>query len=584
MTKRVLVVVVVALIAALGAVYVLQPERGVPDGAPSEQAMADEIGAPIMQHVYNGHVDGRSGDIYLVPKPHSFLLGEWDLETLGTDKPTLSTSHPNPWAYLARVPIILYGPEHVPVSHTVKTPVDISALAPTYRDLMGLSAEEFGPPARPLPEIVATKEKKAPKVIFTLVIDGGGWNALQLHPDSMPNLAALRRRGTTYVNATIGSAPSITGALHATFGTGVYPRDHGLPGNQMRSPDDPGKTVDTWLDDEDPRFLEAPTISDVWDAAKGDRPVVGVVAYEGWHIGMLGRGAFEGAGDRDVAVVWDVDEETWRTNEEFYTLPDYLLPTDLDRLESYEESLDPRDGLADETWFGHSLEQLQEPTVRPGTPAFVRFTGDATVDVFEREGFGRDDLTDLMWVELKSPDYAGHAWNVIGPEQADVLRATDAQIGRFKEMLDERVGRGNYLFAISADHGQQPLPDLHGGWRINNIELQRDIERRFGDDIVMKVTPVDVYFNLDEIEEQDVSMSDVARFLGAYTLGDNVPEGAPGADRVPEARLDETLFAGAFTGDYIESLSPEVIEGFGESEYAGGSFLAGATPSPEAGR
>jgi predicted AlkP superfamily pyrophosphatase or phosphodiesterase len=581
LTKRVLVVALVALLAAIGAVYVLQPERGVPDDAPSEQTMADEIGAPIMQHVFNGYVDGRSGDIYLVPKPHSFLLGEWDYATLGTDTPTLSTSHPNPWSYLARVPMIFYGPGYVPAGQTVEREVDITALAPTYARILGL--DDFTRPGAPLDEIGATA-KRAPKVIFTLIVDGGGWNALQLHPESVRNLNALRDQGTTYVNATIGSAPSITGALHATFGTGDYPRGHGIPGNQMRSPDDPGKTVDTWLDDEDPRYLKLSTISDEWDEANGNKPVVGAVAYEGWHLGMLGHGAFEEAGDSDVGVVWDVDEESWSTNTEFYTLPDYLQPTDIARLESYEESLDPRDGVAEGTWFGHSLEQLQQPTVRPGTPAFVRFTGDAAVSVFEREGFGRDALTDLMWVELKSPDYAGHAWNVTGAEQGDVLREADAQIGRFKRMLDEKVGRGNYLLAISADHGQQPLPDLHGGWRINNIELERDIERRFGDDVVMKVTPVDVYFDMDEVEEQDLSLDDVARFLGTYTIGDNVPEDAPGADRVPEGRLDEKLFAGAFTGDFIESLSAEDIEGFGASDYPEGSFVPGASPSPEAGR
>jgi hypothetical protein len=100
----------------------------------------------------------------------------------------------------------------------------------------------------------------------------------------------------------------------------------------------------------------------------------------------------------------------------------------------------------------------------------------------------------------------------------------------------------------------------------------------------MKVTPVDVYFNLQELEDQDVSMGDVARFLGAYTLGDNVPEDAPGADRVPEGRLDETIFAGAFTGDFIESLTPEDVDGFGESDYSEGSFIPQPGASPEAGR
>lgn len=580
MPKRVLVVVIVAILAALAAVYVLQPEKGVPDGAPTEEAMADEIGAPVMQHVFNGHVDGRSGDIYLVPKPHSYLIGEWDYTTLGTDTPTLSTSHPNPWSYLAKVPMIFYGPGHVPANETIEREVDITALAPTYAEILGMDG--FDPAGAPLEEI-ASGSTKPPKVIFTLIVDGGGWNALQLHPESVPNLSALRRQGTTYVNATIGSAPSITGALHATFGTGDYPRQHGIPGNQMRSPEDPATTVDTWLDDEDPRFLEVPTVSDEWDAANEDEAIVAAVAYEGWHLGMLGQGAF-GDGDSDIAVVWDTDEESWSTNTDYYTLPEYLQPADIARLESYEETLDPRDGLTDETWFGHTVEQLREPTVRPGTPAFVRFTGDATASVMQREAFGKDGVTDLMWVELKSPDYAGHAWNVVGPEQGDVLAETDAQIGRFKRILDAKVGRGNYVIAISADHGQQPLPDLHGGWRINNIELQRDIERRFGEDIVMKVTPVDVYFDLDEVEEQDVDLADVARFLGAYTLGDNVPEDIPGADRVPEGRMDETLFAGAFTGDYIESLGPDEIDAFGPSDYPEGTFVSSPSPSPDAGR
>jgi predicted AlkP superfamily pyrophosphatase or phosphodiesterase len=580
--KRVFVIVGVALVAALAAVYVLQPPRGVPDGAPTEDQMADEIGAPVMQHIYNGHVDGRSGDIYLVPKPYSFMLGQWDLTTLGTNNPDLSTTHSNPWDYLTRVPMVFYGPGFVPRGETVDRPVDIADLAPTYARLMGLGS--FEADGEPLEEVAAHSGRgpdvlpKAPKVIFTLVIDGGGWNTLQMHPDSLPHLAALRRQGTTFTNATIGSAPSITGALHSTFGTGSYPRDHGIPGNQMRNPE--GEVVDTWLDSEDPRYLKLPTISDVWDKSNDNKPIVGAVAYEGWHLGMLGRGSLEDGGDKDIAVVWDTEEEAWSTNSDFYTLPSYLQTTDIATLESYEEGLDPRDGLTDDTWFGHTLEEMQEPTVRPGTPAFVRFTGDATADVFDNEPFGKDDVTDLMWVELKAPDYAGHAWNVTRPEQGDVLAETDAQIGRFKKLLDRKIGPGNYVFAISADHGQQPLPDLFGGWRINSVELQKDIDRRFGDGVVLKVTPVDIYFHLDKVREDDVSLDDIARFIGSYTLRDNIAEGQPGADHVPEDRLDETLFAGAFSGDYIESLDESDIEGFGDSDYPEGTFVRPASPSP----
>ncbi|MDQ3646011.1 MAG: hypothetical protein M3345_03650, partial [Actinomycetota bacterium] len=47
----------------------------------------------------------------------------------------------------------------------------------------------------------------------------------------------------------------------------------------------------------------------------------------------------------------------------------------------------------------------------------------------------------------------------------------------------------------------------------------------------------------------------------------NIPEGRPGADRVPEGRMDELLFAGAFSTDYFQGLAPEDLEAFGTGEY-----------------
>jgi hypothetical protein len=173
---------------------------------------------------------------------------------------------------------------------------------------------------------------------------------------------------------------------------------------------------------------------------------------------------------------------------------------------------------------------------------------------------------------MKMPDFAGHTWNVVNPEQADVLRETDRQIGRFRAMLDRKVGRGNYLFAVSADHGQQPLPETEGGWRINADELEADVEARFGEGLVEKVTPVDLYMDMDAVREADVALSDIAGYLGTYTLGDNIPDNAPGSEFVPEARLDERLFAGAFSTQYLQALTPERAEAFGEGDFPEGDF------------
>jgi arylsulfatase A-like enzyme len=565
--KRVLVVVIAAGIVTIGALVFLRPATGVPENAPTLDEMADDVGSQIMLNLWRGHVPGRSAEVMLVPRPHRFIVGEWDLTTLGTADPDTSTSHPNPWNYLARVPIIAYGAGYAAPGEVVDRPVDIGSIAPTYARMLGMKGLDFD--AEPLPEILAEAAPRPPKVIFTVVVDGGGWNALQQHSGAWPEIRRLMRQGTTFVNANIGSAPSITGAIHATFGTGTYPVTHLIPGNQMRGSD--GRNTDTWLQNADPRYLDVPTVSELWDKRNDNKPFVGTVSYEGWHLGMIGHGAqLEGA-DRDVAVLWEAEDSTWWVNEDYYDLPDYLQPTDLDTLSSYEEDLDAQDGLADGTWNGHTLDLLREPLARPTTPAFARFTGDAVIEVMRRERVGLDDLTDLFWIEMKMPDYAGHAYNVISPEEEDVLRETDRQIARYVRELDRTVGRGNYLFVISADHGQQPLPETVGGWRINNRELGRDIEARFGD-IVEKETPVDVYFDMQAVEDSGVDLADVARYIGTYTIGDNIPEGAIGTNRVPDGRLDERLFAGAFTTDYFKSLSTNEIESFGDSAYEEGDL------------
>ncbi|MDQ4143105.1 MAG: alkaline phosphatase family protein [Actinomycetota bacterium] len=579
MTKRVLFVALAALVLSAGAIFVLGSDDGGEQEAEhgetvSAEAMADALGTGVMLHVKRGHVPGRSAEVYLVPQPHFYLAGDVDLMTLGTDNPWTANAHPSPWNYTARVPLIFYGPGYAPSGKKVYEEVDIADVAPTYAEMLGV--HDLDADGEPLTEVLGGRTaKKNPKVVFSIVLDGGGWNALQEHPDSWPTIKELESGGTSYLNATIGSAPAITGALHATFGTGVYPVEHGLPGNQMRSPE--GENVDTWLEEADGRYLESVTVSELWDEQNGNKPLVGTVSYEGWHLGMIGKGALREGGDKDVAALWHHEENEWWINEEYYELPNALAETDVERLERYEKALDPRDGLNDGDWFGHTLDELQETNVRPGHPGYVRFTGDAVIDTMREMKLGSDAITDMFWVEMKMPDFAGHLWNMVNPEQADVLRETDRQIARFKAELDKTVGRGNYVIMISADHGQQPFPDLLGGWRINTNELENDIQNEFGD-VIEKVTTTDVFMDMQALEDEGLELDEVAQWLSGYTIGENVPANRPGADRVPESRLDDPIFAAAFSTDYIQSLDDAAIEGFGDSDYPEGDY----TIEPEA--
>lgn len=557
----------------------LRPEDAVPADAPTLEQMARAVGTPIMGNLVRGHVPYRSGDIMVVPKPHHFMISSWDLSKLGTDDVEIKTTHPAPWAYLTRVPIVARG-MGLPRGLSVTRAVDIASIAPTYARILGL--DDFRSPAPCFEEVVDCDLRggieDAPKLIFTVVIDGGGWNVLDRYPDAWPNIRGLMRDGVTYTEANVGSAPSTTGALHATFGTGFYPRQHGIPGNVLR--DDDGNIVDVFLHAKtNLKYLQKPAASELWDERNDNEAIVATISHENWHLGMIGKGALRAGGDKDIAAIWAKEREKWDINERLYELPDYLEPTDLRRLSNYEEQLDARDGVADGKWFGNDIKEiLANKSERPSTPAFTRFMGDAVMQVLRNEPIGRDDITDLFWVEIKPPDSAGHAWNVQNPEVEDVLREADAQIGRWIRELDGSIGRDDYLVVLSADHGQQPLPDDLGGWRINTSELELDIVARFGD-VVLQGTPADIYLDRDGLEREGVTAEDVARWLGTYTLGENIPDGAPGRDRVPEDRLDDTLYAAAFPTDFLASPTLD-ITGLGSGDYGRhGRFRSTYSPS-----
>ena len=78
---------------------------------------------------------------------------------------------------------------------------------------------------------------------------------------------------------------------------------------------------------------------------------------------------------------------------------------------------------------------------------------------------------------------------------------------------------------------------------------------------------------LNIADDADVDIADVARFLGTYTIGDNIPEGIPGEFRVGKARRRELVFAGAFPTSYLERLSSEDIAEFGDSRWRAGRLM-----------
>ena len=76
-----------------------------------------------------------------------------------------------------------------------------------------------------------------------MVWDAVGRDVLARHPDAWPTLASMIEDGAWYESATVGSSPSQTAQVHATIGTGAFPRTHGLVAHRFRVD---GELVTPW--------------------------------------------------------------------------------------------------------------------------------------------------------------------------------------------------------------------------------------------------------------------------------------------------------------------------------------------------
>jgi predicted AlkP superfamily pyrophosphatase or phosphodiesterase len=481
-----------------------------------------------IQRVWNGYHPTRSGEIQYIPEEPNFV-GNF-------------SSHSGPWDYLQEVPLFLYGPGHVPEVGRVGGPATVADLAPTFGQYLDFEFDAVD--GNVLTEAHAD-QGDPPKLILTVVWDGGGRDVLDEYPRAWPTLRRSIPRGVWYDDAIVGSSPSVTPAIHSSIGTGSFPRHHGIVDLRFR--------VEGRVDPsafERATLLLGPSLADEYDAANGNRPVVGMVGAEG-TLGMIGHGSLFEGGDRDIAAGQRAGE--WglaSNNNEFYEFPSYV--PELPGYDEVRPNADRQDGAMDGTWYTLDLGPADALTY---TPAYSEYQTGVVEEIIGREGFGQDDVTDLLYVNYKQIDKVGHKFSFPSTQMESAVQGVDAALAELYGILDREVGEGEWVLALTADHGSTPRPDTTGAIIIDNFELERDLLAEFdgdGDDqpVVQSPRVTQTWVNLEELEEHGHTLEDMARYLMGYTRADNAAD----PSTVPAGEGGTRLFAAAFPGEVLEGL------------------------------
>ncbi len=539
-TVRARLILGVAALAALAPGLPAAPAHAATDFA----AVACSLPHDQLLRVWRGTEPDRSGQILVVPQEPNFL---------GSNFP-----HSGPWDYLQDVPLLWYGPGYLKPQPPVRRPVTIAGIAPTQAGLLGFDGFN-APDGVAMPEVLAAKKDTPPKLILTMVWDAGGRSVLDTWPKEWPVLRSLIPKGIWYEHASVGSSPSITPATHATIGTGAYPRTTGQVDAEFRLGPSPTLTRAGELG---PTLLDSATLADVYDRAMGNRPVVGDLASVTWHLNMMGHGAMWNGGDRDIAVLRLADGssegtegDAWNIkgkNAPWYHFPAYV--NDLPSITTYTDALDRADGAKDGKWRENSIAQLANGW---DTPARVPFQDRLYAEVIKREGFGADDVPDLLYINSKIIDHVGHIWSVNSPEMKDALSWQDAGLKDFIVTLNNEVGRGNWVMAVTADHGHQFDPAVSGAFQITPNAVLQDLQAQFDDDgdstsAIIGVRTSQTFLNMAELKQSGHTVEEMADFLLHYTKG----QASSDPSSLPAGTADDEVFSAVFPTSVFDSPLP----------------------------
>jgi hypothetical protein len=453
-----------------------------------------QAGAPQRQHWLDmfarGYFPGRSGQVYVVPKQGSFVTSKDALYLF---------MHGSPWDYDVRIPILLHGAPFVKGGSfaAAATQQDV---APTIGAMIGASPLPTYT-GRALSEAIAAGNGR-PRVVTVMVLDAMRADYFDKYASVMPTITRLRKEGAWFSNARTIVLPTVTGVGHANIGTGSEPRFHGIVVNNLFNRAT-GKSQEAY-DQLDTKELMALTLADQWNlTTDGKAIIIGHGGAIRATAGLVGRGSCLISGKKIIAASYGGPDGGWETNPACYTMPEALKRFVGRKV--WEE--------AGGKWMGHDIASAQKFRA---SALFQKYEAEALRAVVEESAVGADEVTDLVFVNMKGPDYTSHAYGPDSAEMPVTLAELDRQMTEYLALIDKKAGPGRSVLVITADHGQPPEPPAGGRVFIDDLVAQ--LNKRFDADgkfINYYNDAANNQLHLDTARLQSLgfSLKDVAAFL-----------------------------------------------------------------------
>ena len=394
------------------------------------------------------------------------------------------------------------------------------------------------PQAKPA-GVKGTVRATRPKLVVMMVVD-------QMRADYVDKfrgewsggLKRLVEEGAWFRAAAYPYAATETCVGHSTISTGAFPASHGMVAN-------------SWWDREAQKMVTCTSDPNLKNTAYAGGKTNG--GDSAWRMripsfaeelkfqtggetrvltfSLKARAAITMAGHKADAATWfDTVTGAWVTSSAYRTMPfveDFVKkhPVAEDYGKTWSLSLSQSSywygenaaGAATvegwDTRFPHAMRGKEGDT-SPDEAFYEQWAASPFADTYltklaenavDSLGLGKSDATDYLGVSYSSVDYVGHKFGPRSWEIQDILARLDQDLGELFTYLDQKVGRGNYVVALTADHGVAPIPaDLQitgfAAGVLSLPELQQRLENalepfHFKKPAIARITGNEVYFS-----------------------------------------------------------------------------------------
>jgi predicted AlkP superfamily pyrophosphatase or phosphodiesterase len=436
---------------------------------------------------------------------------------------------------------------------TIKQAATILLLIFSFTGLMGQGA--YIPPDKP-------------KLIIGIVVEQLRYDQVEKFRSKFceNGIRKLLNEGTFFQNASFQYMLTQSAPGHTTISTGAEPSLHGITSDSWYLPlkneqiyctkdasvNPAGGSYESGL--HSPVNLQVSTFSDELKMATNRKSKV-------FAVGLKENSSIFSAGHAADAAYWyDNTTGTWMTSSyyidslpswvnDFNALnyPEKYLTNSWTLLRPYQDYSDCisdtnkfEAGFNGQNYFPYDLKKLSTRG-KAGTDrdySFLRETpfGNTVTTEFakrliEKEGLGKDDVTDFLTVCYSATDYIGHRFGPSSFEMADAIYRLDKDIEDLLKYLNETMGKKNILVYFTSAHGISEIPGVLESIRIPAGIFKQDqaiyllksyLKASYGDGEWIKgYSEKQLFLNRTLIEDAKIPLEEiqkkVARFLVQFS-------------------------------------------------------------------